>query len=79
MSAVQEFVDTYGLQNIRDLLISGAKVARDLEGYDNLPGLTLKEKAALEKEKDRGFWHQKKELRITIITCAIAAIVQCVP
>ena len=78
MSAVLEFAKTYGLQDIQDLLVSGAKVARDPEGYENIPGLTLKEKKALEKEKGRGFWHQKKELRMTIITCAIAAIVQCV-
>lgn len=76
MAAVQDFAETHRLQDIKDLLVSGAKVARDPEAYESVPGLTQREKAALEKEKEKGLWRQTKELRVTIFTCAIAAIIQ---
>ncbi len=76
MTAVQEFAGVYDLEHIRDLLVSGAKVARDPEAYQSVPGLTLDERAALRKEKEAGFWRQTKQLRASIIMCAVAAILQ---
>jgi hypothetical protein len=74
VTAVQEFAGVYDLEHIRDLLVSGAKVARDPEAYQSVPGLTLDERAALRKEKEAGFWRQTKQLRASIIMCAVAAI-----
>lgn len=76
MNAVHEFAAAYDLDDIRDLLVSGAKVAIDPEAYESVPSLTPNEKAALGKEKEAGFWRQTKELKATIFTCAIAAILQ---
>lgn len=76
MADVEAFASAYKLDDILDLLIRGAKVARDPDAYKGVPGLTDKEKAALEREKKVGFWRQTKELRATIFTCAIAAILQ---
>lgn len=76
MADVEAFARVHKLNDILDLLIRGAKVARDPEAYETVPGLTGKEKAALEREKKVGFWRQTKELRATIFTCSIAAILQ---
>ncbi|KAJ9665056.1 hypothetical protein H2201_004922 [Coniosporium apollinis] len=73
---VESFATVNNLTNILDLLIRGAKVARDPEAYESVLGLTAEEKAALKREKQLGFWRQTKELRTTILTCAIAAILQ---
>lgn len=76
MTAVGVFANTYQLREIEDLLVLGAKVARDPEAYMLVPGLTVHQKASLQEEKKAGFWRQTKQLRTAIVTCAVAAILQ---
>src|ERR1700709_1007176 len=76
VAEVTSFATEYKLDDILDLLICGAKVARDPDAFESVPGLTPKEKNALAREKKLGFWSQTKELKSTIFTCAIAAILQ---
>ncbi|KAH8587183.1 hypothetical protein B0O99DRAFT_584890 [Bisporella sp. PMI_857] len=62
--------------DILPLLLTGAKISMNPEEFQNVAGLTREELEALEREENMTFWDQTKELRTTIFTCAIAAIVQ---
>jgi hypothetical protein len=73
---VTRFAHKYGLMHILALLIRGAKVARDPKAYKSVPGLTGEEETALARAEGLGFWSQTKELRASVFTCAIAAILQ---
>lgn len=55
-----------------------ARVARDPLGAssETVPGLTPQEDAILKSERLRGFWHQPRPLRVTIITLCVGAIIQ---
>jgi len=73
---VERFAKQYQLEAYLDLLVRGAKVARDSKAYKSGDCFTNEEKDALEREKKLSFRKQTKELRTTIFTCAIAAILQ---
>lgn len=59
----------------RNLFIRGARVAQERNNY-RLPGLTDAESRALEAEGELGFLEQTKDLKVTILTTACAAITQ---
>ncbi len=49
---------------------------RDPDAWPTVPGLTLEEREALRSESTSGFWRQPKQLRVTVATLCLAAIVQ---
>ncbi|OCK80630.1 putative galactose-proton symport [Lepidopterella palustris CBS 459.81] len=59
-----------------NLLIRGARLARDPELFEASGDLSNIERSALQREKTSGFWQQPKALRVIILTCCIGAIVQ---
>ena len=75
---VRSFAEANRLTGIVDLLLRGARVARDPEVFKTVPGLKEEEIEALEMERKIGFWRQPKQLKVVILTCSIAAILQCV-
>jgi hypothetical protein len=52
---------------------------RDPEAWDTVADLTEEEREALREDSKSGFWQQPKQLRVTVITLCLAAIVQYVP
>ncbi|RAL04457.1 MFS transporter [Aspergillus ibericus CBS 121593] len=58
-----------------DLLIRGARIAQNPTNLA-IPGLTKSEKKALVAEKTSEFFQQSKDLKVTILTTACAAITQ---
>ena len=78
----QRFHRRHGLQSKveRRVFVRGALVAKDPDSYARVPGLTRVERKALESESTESFLGQikllTKELRIILVTCCIAAIVQ---
>lgn len=61
------------------VLIRGARVARDPRNNtsaETVSGMTGVEEDALRREKTSGPWQQTKELKVTILTTACAAVVQ---
>ncbi|KAI9792520.1 MAG: hypothetical protein M1816_002040 [Peltula sp. TS41687] len=80
-SDVRDFHIRHELRGTVDVevLIRGARVARDPRNNtsgETVPGMTAVEAAALKREKESGFLQQTKELKVTILTTAFAAIVQ---
>lgn len=73
---MKTFVEDNGLQHISDLLLRGARVARDPDLFRLVEGLTDEEREALEKEPKSSFWQQTKALKLIILTCSIAAVLQ---
>jgi hypothetical protein len=59
-----------------ELLIRGARLARDQELFEATEHLSGIESAALQRERISGFWKQPKSLRVIILTCCVGAIVQ---
>lgn len=59
-----------------ELLIRGARLARDQELFEATEHLSGIESAALQRERTSGFWKQPKSLRVIILTCCVGAIVQ---
>lgn len=78
-AAVRTFAKENGLMDILPLLLAGATISMNPEEFRDVLGITDQQRAALEREDNMTFWQQTKELRTTIFTCAIAAIVQYVP
>ncbi|RMJ22398.1 Sugar and other transporter [Aspergillus sp. HF37] len=77
---VQKFYERQQLDTAVDLdtLVKGARIARDpwnLSGRA-VPGITAAERKAIEQEKDASFFQQSKQLKVTILTTACAAIIQ---
>jgi hypothetical protein len=58
-----------------ELLVKGALIARD-PIYIRICDLTEPEKNALKSEATLGFFEQTKELKVSILTTACAAIIQ---
>ncbi|KAI9760165.1 MAG: hypothetical protein M1840_002716 [Geoglossum simile] len=73
---VRSFAEANKLTGIGDLLLRGARVARDPDVFRTVPGLTEEEGDALERERKLGFWQQPKQLKVVILMCSIAAILQ---
>lgn len=72
----KRFVRTHGLHNQEETFIKAGKILRDPEAWEAVPNLSLDEKEVLFNETRGGFWKQPKELRVTIITLCVAAVVQ---
>ncbi|PYH93161.1 MFS transporter [Aspergillus ellipticus CBS 707.79] len=74
---VRGFHKRVDLQDVVDvnLLIRGARIAQEPTNLAIL-GITLAEQNALKAEKHSGFFQQTKDLKITILTAACAAITQ---
>ena len=68
------------LENTIDLgtLIRGARIARDPRNLSGIavPGITAAEFNTIEQEKKSSFFQQTKQLKVTILTTACAAIIQ---
>lgn len=67
-----------GLSSIVDveLLIRGGRLARDEEDFIANQVCSLPERQAIDREKTASIWQESKELRIILLTCFVAAIVQ---
>ncbi|WPH00120.1 Hypothetical protein R9X50_00294300 [Acrodontium crateriforme] len=72
----RQFVKQYGLENHEQVFIKAGKILRDPEAWQSVPRLTLDEKEVLKNEMKNTFWKQPKQLRVTIITLCVAAVVQ---
>lgn len=72
----RHFVRTHGLLNQEEVFVKAGKILRDPEAWESVPSLSLDEKEVLFNETINGFWKQPKELRVTIITLCVAAVVQ---
>ena len=74
---VRGFHDRVELEDVVDvdLLIRGARIAQNPTNLA-IPGLTKAEKKALLAEKNSEFFQQSKDLKVTILTTACAAITQ---
>ncbi|KAF2225406.1 hypothetical protein BDZ85DRAFT_279096 [Elsinoe ampelina] len=76
-NAARNFAEVAGLKSITDLLIKGAKFARNPDTWRSLPGLTEEEREVLEAQsKGSRFLDQPKELQVTLLACACAALIQ---
>ena len=69
------FARTTGLEQYQDLMERGAKLAKDPQYFEVIPGVTDDEKQALRDERRRRF-RQPRQLYLTIIICSIGAAVQ---
>ncbi|KAL8960157.1 MAG: hypothetical protein Q9193_003093 [Seirophora villosa] len=58
-----------------DLIIKGARIAKDPQYFTTIPGVTEEEKRALQGEKRHRF-RQPSALYLTILVCSIGAAVQ---
>ncbi|KAJ0423941.1 major facilitator superfamily domain-containing protein [Aspergillus carlsbadensis] len=74
---VRDFHERQELGKVVDvqLLVKGALIARD-PIYIQICDLTEPERRALESEETLGFFQQTKELKVSILTTACAAIIQ---
>lgn len=77
---VTAFYERVGLGNAVDLgtLIRGARIARDPRNLSDrgVPGITPAELNAIKQEAKSNFFQQTKQLKVTIMTTACAAIIQ---
>ncbi|KAF7596889.1 hypothetical protein BBP40_011934 [Aspergillus hancockii] len=75
---VRKFHKRVKLEDVVDveLLIKGARIAYDPGNYENVPGMTPAEKKAIHDERKSGFLQTSKDLKVTILTTACAAITQ---
>ena len=71
----RKFARTTGLEAYQDLMERGAKIAKDPQYFEVIPGVTDDEKQALRDERRRRF-RQPRQLYLTIIMCSIGAAVQ---
>ncbi|EIT75055.1 permeases of the major facilitator [Aspergillus oryzae 100-8] len=74
---VHKFYDRNNLKDVVDLelLVKGARIAQEPDNLYTL-SLTPAEFKAIKDEKESGFWQQSKDLKVTILTTACAAITQ---
>ena len=75
---ISEFYRDFHLSDVVDLdvLIRGGHLARSEEIFVAEGSPSNLEKEALSKEKDSRFWEESKELRVILLTCSVASIVQ---
>ena len=75
---IRDFHQDEGLESVLDAetLIRGGCLARDEEGFETEYDLSAPEKKALQDEKVSNIWTESKELRIILLTCFVASIVQ---
>ena len=75
---IRNFHEAEGLADVVDLslLIRGGLLAKDEEGFKARKDLSGPEKKALKDERTSNIWRESKELRIILLTCFVASIVQ---
>ena len=75
---IRTFHDAEGLNEVVDVnvLIRGAHLARDEEAFLGEGDLSAVEEKALRNEKVSKIWQESKELRVILLTCFVASIVQ---
>ncbi|KAI9772500.1 MAG: peptide-N4-(N-acetyl-beta- glucosaminyl)asparagine amidase [Geoglossum simile] len=73
---VMKFTGDYNLGCFENPFVHAARIARDSYVAESIPDLTEEEKAVFAKEINRGFWEQTKGLKVAMLTCSIAAILQ---
>ena len=75
---IRTFHDAEGLENVVavSVLIRGGRLAKDEEGFLAERRHSNLEKKALEDEKVTKIWQESKELRIILLTCFVASILQ---
>ncbi|KAL8829791.1 MAG: hypothetical protein Q9170_006016 [Blastenia crenularia] len=71
----RSFARREGLGQYEDLIERGARIAKDPQYFEHIPGLTEEEKQAIWDEKRHRF-RQPSALYLTIIVCSIGAAVQ---
>ncbi|EAQ90661.1 hypothetical protein CHGG_02596 [Chaetomium globosum CBS 148.51] len=71
----RRFAEEHGMAEHADLFGRGVLVARDMDNFQNVPGLTPEELAALEYERDHK-WHGPRMLWYAIGLCAMGAATQ---
>ncbi|KAL8783576.1 MAG: hypothetical protein Q9195_009348 [Heterodermia aff. obscurata] len=59
-----------------EVLIRGGLLAKDEEVAIAEKHINEREKAALEKEKYTTIWRESKELRVNLLTCCVASVLQ---
>ncbi|KAG9242174.1 putative sugar transporter [Calycina marina] len=59
-----------------DMLVRGARLARDEELFLSGPDVTQFDRDVLAREKTSTVWQQSKEMKIILLTCCVAAIAQ---
>lgn len=74
-SDVDAFADAHQLDDIRDLLQKGARVAANPPEFESVEGLEPSEIVALRREVTHK-WSHPRALYFTIILCSIGAAVQ---
>lgn len=78
LNDVDNFVDTHGLEEHREVFRKGgllARVNQDPYGFERVPDITDEERLMLRKEVEHR-WHQPFQLYFLVILCAGSAIVQ---
>lgn len=75
MRQVAEFADQNALSDITPLLQKGALVAQNPAAWDSVPGLTDRERQALDDEVVHK-WRQPRAMYMTVILCSVGAAVQ---
>ena len=75
---IRKFHKEESLADLVDLavLIRGGLLARDEEGFIAEHALSEPEANALNHEKKARIWEESKELRIILLTCIVASVVQ---
>ena len=75
---VRDFHKRVGLGSSVDvnILVRGARAARDPHLVDAIPGISEVERAVLKNERQWGFRQQTEELKVAILVTAFSAIIQ---
>lgn len=80
---IKTFHDTANYRGLRlkdvvgvDVLIRGTQLAKDEEGFRAEENLSDPEAKARALEKTSNIWQESKELKIILLTCFVASIVQ---
>ena len=77
-SDIRAFHEAEGLKDVVsvNVLTRGGHVARDEEGFQAEGDLSEPEEKALKNEKVSSIWQESKELKVILLTCFVASIVQ---
>lgn len=75
---VRDFYEENHLQDVVDIevLIEGALLARDEDGYRIEYDVSEPQLKALDREKTSTIWEESRELKTILLTCFVASIVQ---
>lgn len=79
---IKSFYEESQLANVisLDVLVRAARLARDEEAFKSEGiadhSLTNVDRTALEKEKHTSIWTESREIKIILLICSVASIVQ---